>query len=83
MTTAVWIESLHNLHCPTCESRLVEHAGRFDVIGRPDPGYTADPRTLMCPSGHVLPDDQHALYEHRDNRGYPQEATTREVRAPR
>ncbi len=78
----VWIESLENLHCPTCDARLVVQAGRFDPIGRPDPVYTADGRTQRCPDGHQLPDDG-ALFAYRDQQGHPAEAPTREVRPPR
>ena len=79
----VWITSLHNLHCPSCDARLIEQAGRFEPMGRPDPIYQADPRTLTCPNGHRLPEDQDELYTYRDEKGHPPEEPPTEVAPPR
>ncbi|HEX2072372.1 MAG TPA: hypothetical protein VHF92_01195 [Geodermatophilus sp.] len=35
--SSVWIRSLHNLHRPSCDTRLVEQAGRFHVRERRRP----------------------------------------------
>lgn len=77
-----WIENRHNLHCPTCDARLIERAGRHDVMQRPDPVYVSDPTTLTCPAGHRLPENQDELYEYRDSHGHQQEAPIREVPPP-
>ncbi len=79
----VWIESLHNLQCPTCDARLVEQAGRVHPIRQLDRIYHSDPRTLTCPAGHQLPVDHHALYAYRNEHGHPQDAPIREVPRPR
>ena len=78
---AVWIESMHNLHCPTCDARLVQEAGRFDPMGRPDPVYVGSER-LACRAGHSLP-SMDSLYAYRDERGYPADAAYSEVPPPR
>lgn len=81
------IESVHNLHCPTCDARLLEEAGRFQVLGevRGEPGpvkYVVDGnRAPVCPADHPLPDVA-ALYAYRDSKGYPPEAPAREVPWP-
>jgi hypothetical protein len=80
----VWIESLHNLHCPTCDARLVEQAGKFEPLGRPDPVYITDGRSLTCPAGDPLPTDRDALYAYRDAQGHPMEPlSVRETWPPR
>jgi hypothetical protein len=84
----VWIESAHNLHCPTCDARLVEQAARIDVLnevrgGPTHPKYQVDGDSLTCPSGHQLPsvDD---LYAYRDEQGHDaSDGPVVEVRAPR
>jgi hypothetical protein len=80
--SSVWIQSVHNLHCPTCDSRLVEQAGRYRVSDRPAPVYVGEVETLTCPDGHVLP-DREALYDYRDRRGIPAQASVTEVAPPR
>lgn len=77
----VWIESLHNLHCPTCDSRLIEPAGRHDVLGRADPVYLVDGHSAVCPNGHTLPEPDE-LYAYRDRAGHPMEISAREVPPP-
>jgi len=78
---SVWILSPHNLHCPECDTRLVEQAGRFEVPGRPAPVHVGEVGTLTCRAGHALPSRQ-ALYAHREARGRPRTATVREVPPP-
>lgn len=80
--TALWIQSVHNLHCPTCGSRLVEQAGRYVVPSRPAPVYVGEVATLTCANGHPLP-GRRALYEYRDECGLPASAPVHEVRPPR
>lgn len=75
---SVWIESMHNLHCPTCDGRLIERAGRHDVMQRPDPVYIADAASGRCPEGHPLPHSD-ALYAYRDAQGHPAEAPFKEL----
>src|SRR5829696_4179312 len=48
---SVWMESVHHLHCPTCDARLVEQAGRYDVMQRRHPVYVGEVTTLTCPAG--------------------------------
>ncbi|MGY1841618.1 MULTISPECIES: hypothetical protein [unclassified Modestobacter] len=78
---SVWVQSVHNLHCPRCNSRLVEQAGRFAVAERPSPVYVGEVGTLQCPEGHVLP-PRDVLYAHREQRGLPRAAPVAEVDAP-
>jgi hypothetical protein len=80
--TAVWIQSVHNLHCPTCDSRLVEQAGRYAVPDRPAPVYVGEVATLTCRRGHPLP-ERGELYRYRDLRGIPASAPVQEVAPPR
>ena len=80
--SSVWIQSVHNLHCPTCDRRLVERAGRYRVAHRPAPVYVGEVETLTCRDGHLLP-DRGELYAYRDDRGIPRQATVREVAPPR
>lgn len=80
--SSVWIESLHNLHCPTCDTPLVEQAGRYLVLDRPRPVYVGEVETLTCRDGHPLP-SRADLYDYRDLRGIPAQAPVREVAAPR
>ena len=80
--SSVWIQSVHNLHCPTCDSRLVEQAGRYVVSDRPAPVYVGEVETLTCRGGHPLP-DRNTLYAYRDGRGIPARATVAEVAPPR
>jgi hypothetical protein len=78
----VWIESMHNLHCPTCDDRLIERAGRFDVLGKSTPTYVGDGnRPPVCPNGHAQPPVEQ-LYVYRDEKGYPPEAPFSEVPPP-
>lgn len=79
---AVWIRSVHNLHCPTCGSPLVERAGRYTVLDRPVPVYVGEVETLTCQEGCPLP-DRRALYAYRDLLGVPASAPAREVEPPR
>ncbi len=77
-----WIQSLHNLHCPTCDDRLVEQAGRFEVHERRQPVYVGHVETLTCREGHPLP-DRAVLYRYREQRGLPPAAPVQEVPPPR
>ncbi|MGY1824576.1 hypothetical protein [Geodermatophilus sp. SYSU D00079] len=79
---AVWVQSVHNLHCPACGTRLVEMAGRYAVPRRRGPVYVGEVGTLTCRSGHALP-DRAALYAYRDQRGLPPQTPVREVSPPR
>lgn len=82
---AVWIENLHNLHCPTCDARLVARAGKFEPMGRPDPVYQEEGSSLTCPAGHQLPDGAE-LYAYANRAGHEVPAMgspVREVPAPR
>lgn len=79
---ALWIQSLHNLHCPTCDTRLVEQAGRYAVAHLPAPVYVGEVATLTCREGHPLP-DREVLYAYRDERGIPASAPVHEVEPPR
>lgn len=78
---SVWIQSLHNLHCPECDTRLIERAGRFEVPGRPRPVLVGEVGTLCCRGGHPLPSRQQ-LYAHREARGHARTATVKEVAPP-
>lgn len=79
---AVWIESLDNLHCPTCDERLIQYAGRFQPLEKAEPTYVADGgKPPVCPQGHRQP-DWDALYAYRDERGHPEQVPVREVPSP-
>lgn len=79
---SVWIESVHNLHCPFCDTPLVEQAGRFALPERPAPVYVGHVETLTCREGHPLP-DRETLYAYRDERGLPPAPSpVREVQPP-
>jgi len=80
---SVGMESVHHLHCPTCDARLVEQAGRYDVMQRRHPVYVGEVTTLTCPAGHRLPHDRGQPHNYRDRRGHPPEAPVREVAPPR
>jgi hypothetical protein len=77
----VWIQSVHNLHCPSCDTRLVQR-GRCAVPEQGAARYVGEVGTLACPSGHVLP-DRPVLYAYRDRRGLAGSAPVREVPGPR
>jgi hypothetical protein len=77
----VWIQSLHNLHCPTCGRRLVQRARRCQVPGAAAPRYVGEVGTLTCQEGHPLP-GRGALYAYRAQRRHPARATVREVAGP-
>ncbi|MGY1602311.1 hypothetical protein [Geodermatophilus sp. SYSU D00815] len=78
---AVWVQSLHNLHCPRCDHRLVQRAGRHlhGVLGVPV--YVGHVGTLVCPRGHALP-DRERLYAYRAERGHAPSAPVSEVGPP-
>lgn len=76
--TAIWVQSLHNLHCPSCDHRLLQRARRFFVPERAAHYYVGEVGTLVCPCGHSLP-DRDALYAHRAERGHAQRAPVAEV----
>lgn len=78
---AIWVQSLHNLHCPRCDTRLVQQAGRFFVEERPQPVYVGEVGTLACPGGHALP-EREVLYAYRAERGHPPTAPVAEVFPP-
>jgi len=78
---AVWILSVHNLHCPACGTRLVERAGRYTVAGRREPVYVGEVSTLCCPGGHPLP-DRAELYAQREAQDRPSTAEIWEVAPP-
>lgn len=77
----VWIESLHNLHCPRCDERLVQQAARVPLPGRKVHVYVGEVGTLACPAGHWLP-EREALYAYRARAGHAPRAAVTEVRAP-
>jgi len=79
--TSVWIESVHNLHCPRCDTRLLQRGGRFLVPERGAFMYVGEVGTLERRNGHPLPDGS-VLYGYRDQRGYPRGAQVREVPDP-
>ena len=79
--SSVWILSVHNLHCPTCDRRLVERAGRYRLAHRAAPVYVGEVETLTCRDGHVLP-DRSALYDYRERRGIARQAAVTEVAPP-
>jgi hypothetical protein len=74
----VWIQSLHNLHCPTCDRRLVQRARRCLVPGTAELRYVGEVGTLTCEKGHPLP-GRAALYAYRAQRRHPVCASVREV----
>jgi hypothetical protein len=78
---SVWIRSVHNLHCPTCDARLVERGERFVVRERRTVMYVGDVGTQVCRNGHALP-DRESLYSYRDAKGHPRSAPVSEVSAP-
>jgi hypothetical protein len=77
----VWVESLHNLHCPRCDARLVQRARRCFVPERAAHHYVGEVGTLRCPRGHRLP-GRDTLYDYRAERGHPVCAPVAEVVAP-
>jgi hypothetical protein len=79
--SSIWVSSVHNLHCPTCDNRLVELAGRFAVREHPAPVYVGHVETLTCRDGHPLP-DRESLYAYRDEQGLPPKAPIQEVAPP-
>ena len=66
---AIWVQSVHNLHCPSCDSRLVQRAERRFHAERQIPVYVGEVGTLSCPDGHPLPDRQE-LYDYRAQQGH-------------
>ena len=78
---AIWIQSLHNLHCPRCDNRLVQQAGRFFVEEKAALMYVGEVGTLTCPDGHRLPDRQ-TLYDYRSEQGHAPSAPVTEVVPP-
>ena len=63
----VWIQSLHHLHCPTCDRRLVQRAQRCLVPEEGAVRYVGEVGTLTCEEGHALP-GRSALYAYRTMR---------------
>ncbi len=85
ITQEVWIENLHNAHCPTCDTRLIARAGCFRPVGRDTPTYVQDGRSLTCRAGHALPQERD-LKAYNNEHGHmppPADATVREVEPPR
>jgi hypothetical protein len=78
---AIWIECLHNLHCPRCERRLVQRAGRHFHSRLQQPVYVGKANSLACPLGHRLPERQE-LYAYRAARGHAVTAPVSEVVPP-
>jgi hypothetical protein len=76
---------MHNLHCPTCNLRLIERAGRFEVLGEvlgtPKARKYVGSGEYVCPAGHQLPEAD-ALYAYRDRQGHPPESSFNEVPWP-
>lgn len=77
----VWVQSLHNLHCPRCDRRLVQRAGRHFHSELRSPVYVGAVGTLHCPQRHRLPDRQD-LYDYRAERGYAPAAPVSEIVPP-
>ncbi|UOX99734.1 hypothetical protein [Blastococcus sp. PRF04-17] len=75
---AVWIESLHNLHCPHCDSRLLQRAGRHFHSALGAQVYVGDVDSLACPDGHRLP-GRDQLYDYRAQQGHAAVAPVSEV----
>jgi hypothetical protein len=76
MTAAIpqlWVHSLHNLHCPTCDERLLQRARRFFVPERAAHYVVGEVGTLACPHRHPLP-EREALYVYRAERGNAEDA---------
>ena len=78
----LWIQSLHNLHCPRCDERLVQQAARVPLPGRQVHVYVGEVGTLACPAGHRLP-DRESLYDYRARAGHAWRAEVTEVSPPR
>ncbi len=78
----LWTQSLHNLHCPHCDERLVQQAARVALPGRQVHVYVGEVGTLACPAGHPLP-DRETLYAYRARAGHAPQAPVSEVRPPR
>ena len=78
---ALWVESLHNLHCPRCDARLVQRAARVPLPGRQVHVYVGEVGTLACPAGHRLP-ARESLYDYRAWAGHAPRAAVTEVGAP-
>ena len=78
---SLWIESLHNLHCPSCDRRLIERATLHLPDGQRDPVVVGEVGTLQCPTGDPLP-DRAFLYALRAVTGRPAVAAVREVPPP-
>ena len=77
----IWVQSLHNLHCPRCDRRLVQQAGRFFVPERRRHVVVGEVGTLACPAGHRLP-DREELYAYRAQAGHAPSAPVRPARPP-
>jgi hypothetical protein len=75
---SIWGQSLHNLHCPQCDRRLMQRASRRFHTERRIPVYVGQVGTLRCPSGHGLLGIQ-ALYDYRDMQGHPSTAPVSEI----
>lgn len=84
-TPQVWIESMDNLHCPTCDTRLVETAGRFEVpsavLGTAGATKYVGRGAVTCPAGHQLPNAE-KLVRYRDQQGHPADAPFNEIAWP-
>jgi hypothetical protein len=85
-TPQVLVESMENLHCPTCDARLIHWAGRHEVLGSVIgmPGsirHVAGAQRPTCPNEHPLPGDD-ILRQYRDRRGYSPTEPYREVLPP-
>lgn len=85
-TPIVPVESTENLHCPTCDARLIQTAGRYEVYGAVlgTPGSvqvvpTGEPP--HCPQRHPLPDEK-ALRRYRRRAGHPKTAPVSVVPPP-
>lgn len=64
---AIWVRSLHNLHCPSCDNRLVQRAAQHFHRGVRGHVYVGVVGTLRCPDGHSLP-GRAELYDYRAQR---------------
>lgn len=78
---AIWVESLHNLHCPRCDTRLVQQAQLCFAPERATHHYVGEVGTLACPGGHALP-GREALYAYRSEQGHAMNAPVSEVEMP-
>lgn len=79
----VLVESMENRHCPTCHARLIQRAGRYEVLGSGIgiPGsvrHVGAAERPICPNEHPLPGDD-ALRKYRDRKGYATAEPYREV----